>query len=175
MLVHHSYPTEYVVQLDRTRAFAAQWDMSVWSAEQARHFATIGANVRWERYRARKAALGSVSPMSGAPRPGASTDRFLAVRLAHVRALLDRLDELMMRSKEPAELRDLANATAKLQEQERILDGRPLPGSRRPREQKSQYVQPAVAEPLPRSHDDTKDEDEERPSWFSHLPDPPDY
>jgi hypothetical protein len=50
-----------------------------------------------------------------------------------VRKHLDRLDELMMTETDPQKLDRLASAQARLAEQERILDGRPLPGSLRPK------------------------------------------
>lgn len=57
-------------------------------------------------------------------------------RLLRVREQLDRLDQMMMTENDPQRLDRIASAQSKLAEQERILDGRPLPGSRRPRETK---------------------------------------
>lgn len=61
---------------------------------------------------------------------------YVGGRLARVRVQLDRVDELMMTETDPQKLDRLASAQARLSEQERILDGRALPGSLRPREKK---------------------------------------
>lgn len=53
-------------------------------------------------------------------------------RLIRVRKQLDRIDEMMMAESDPQRLDRLASAQARLSEQERTLDGRPLPGSMRP-------------------------------------------
>jgi hypothetical protein len=45
---------------------------------------------------------------------------------------LTKLDAMIEAEKDAQKLDRLASASAKLSEQERILDGRPLPGSRRP-------------------------------------------
>lgn len=42
------------------------------------------------------------------------------------------LDAMVLEETDPQKLDRIASAQAKLAEQERILDGRPLPGSRRP-------------------------------------------
>lgn len=62
---------------------------------------------------------------------------YVAKRLARVRRHLDRLDELMMTETDPQKLDRLASAQARLAEQERILDGPPLPGSLRPKPPKA--------------------------------------
>jgi hypothetical protein len=45
---------------------------------------------------------------------------------------LNRLDSMMAKEMDPQRLDRLASAQSKLSEQERILAGRPLPGSRKP-------------------------------------------
>lgn len=54
-----------------------------------------------------------------------------------VRAQMRRLDEMLSRERDPLSLDRLARALAVLAEQERLLDGRPLPGSLRPRTRRS--------------------------------------
>jgi len=53
-------------------------------------------------------------------------------RRARVRLQLERIDDMMMKETDPQRLDRLASAQNRLSEQERILDGRPLPGSNRP-------------------------------------------
>jgi hypothetical protein len=60
------------------------------------------------------------------------TDGYRSARLVRVRAQLDRIDDMMIEEDDPAKLDRLASAQARLSEQERILRGEPLPGSRRP-------------------------------------------
>jgi hypothetical protein len=54
------------------------------------------------------------------------------VRLIRVRAMLDKLDSMLSEETDPQKIDRLASAQMRLAEQERILDNRPLPGSRRP-------------------------------------------
>ena len=53
-------------------------------------------------------------------------------RLTRVRGQLDRLDKLMGEETDPQRLDRLASAQYRVSEQERILAGRPLPGSWKP-------------------------------------------
>jgi hypothetical protein len=64
--------------------------------------------------------------------PLQAADSYVSARLSRVRLQLDRVDEMMMTEKDPQKLDRLASAQARLAEQERIMSGRPLPGSRRP-------------------------------------------
>lgn len=68
------------------------------------------------------------------------------VRLDRVRAQLDRVDAMMLTEDDPAKLDRLASAQARLSEQERILAGRPLPGSFRPQSDKSSRRQNRAVE-----------------------------
>ena len=61
-----------------------------------------------------------------------STDAFVSRRLARVRALLDDIDDQLAKARDPLDRERLARAANVLSEQERILDGRPLPGARKP-------------------------------------------
>jgi hypothetical protein len=65
------------------------------------------------------------------PQPQHAGD-YVASRLVRVREQLNRLDSIMAKETDPQRLDRLASAQSKLSEQERILDGRPLPGQRRP-------------------------------------------
>jgi hypothetical protein len=56
----------------------------------------------------------------------------VADRLPRVRKQLERLDDLMKQETDPAKLDRLAAALYRLSEQERIMSGRPLPGSYKP-------------------------------------------
>ncbi len=66
------------------------------------------------------------------PQSAMDADDFASRRLMRVREQLQRLDDLAALAVEPKALKELADATTRLAEQERILAGRPLPGSRRP-------------------------------------------
>ena len=76
-----------------------------------------------------------LAPLAPLPQPLLTElDTFAKRRLARVRAQLDRLDdELAECSLEDSKrIKELTDAQLRLSEQERILAGRPLPGSRRP-------------------------------------------
>jgi hypothetical protein len=80
--------------------------------------------------------------------PLPTVDQYASQILARTRLQLDLvakgiLDELSRPKPDSRRLRDLSDAQRHLAEQERILAGRPLPGSRRPREDRN----PATAEP----------------------------
>jgi hypothetical protein len=77
---------------------------------------------------------------------------FHAKRLARVRVQLDRIDSELERCSlsDSKRIRDLTDAQLRLSEQERILAGRPLPGSRRPgREVRSAYRPSTILEVAP--------------------------
>ena len=63
---------------------------------------------------------------------------YTAEQLNRARARIDGLWKLMEREEDPQKIDRLASAIAKLADLERILDGRPLPGSRRPKAEKSE-------------------------------------
>ncbi len=64
--------------------------------------------------------------------PAEQTGAYLSEQLARVRKHLDRVDAQMEKAKDPLDVERLARARNTLAEQERILAGRPLPGSHRP-------------------------------------------
>jgi hypothetical protein len=78
---------------------------------------------------------------------------FNATRLLRVREQLTKLDAMIEAEKDAQKLDRLASASSKLSEQERILDGRPLPGSRRPTSDKVRgacvELQPALPQVAP--------------------------
>jgi hypothetical protein len=60
-------------------------------------------------------------------------DPFILSRLVRVRKQLDRIDGMIERETDPMKLDRLASAQARLAEQERLLAGRPMPGSLKPK------------------------------------------
>ncbi len=68
-----------------------------------------------------------------APIPREELSGYAEQRLMRVRAQLDRLDKMLMEESDPQKLDRLAAASMRLSEQERILAGRPMPGSLRPK------------------------------------------
>ena len=62
----------------------------------------------------------------------AAVDDYIGKRLGRVRLQIDQLDAMLLAERDPQALDRLAAASARLSEQERILAGRPLPGSHRP-------------------------------------------
>lgn len=69
---------------------------------------------------------------NGAPAEGATGQDYVSGELAHVREHLAKLDELIRLETDPNKLDRLSSAYTRFREEERKLDGRPLPGSRRP-------------------------------------------
>ena len=59
-------------------------------------------------------------------------ESFRLERLSRVRAQLTRLDKMLNEEFDPQKLDRLASAIARLSEQERLLTGRPMPGSLKP-------------------------------------------
>ncbi len=102
--------------------------MPRFTPQNAREMAVRSLESRRERKSKREdaSAFPHPTPQETAPDPN-----YVARRLARVREQLDRVDCMMMKEKDPQKLDRLASAQARLAEQERILDGRPLPGSRR--------------------------------------------
>lgn len=77
----------------------------------------------------------------------AANGQYVQDTLSRTRKQLDRLFSLMEEEIDPQKLDRLASAIARLAEQERQLSGRPLPGSLRPRQEKSRRshdVEPEV-------------------------------
>lgn len=73
---------------------------------------------------------------------------YTAIRLMRVRKQLDRLDELASEETDPKRCKEFADATSRLQEQERQLAGRPLPGTLKPSSKAPRATQ-TLPEPTP--------------------------
>jgi hypothetical protein len=91
------------------------------------------ANAREMAARSHEARRQRQSARENAPELPELDEDYADHRLARVRAQLDRVDQMMMKEADPQKLDRLASAQARLAEQERILDGRPLPGSLKPK------------------------------------------
>ena len=96
-----------------------------------------------------------------------ASDDYPAVVLARTRTQLDLVGqqittELEREKPDSRRLRDLTDAQTRLSEQERILAGRPLPGSRRPGQDRQ--VAPAVGAWL------ADDSPVSAPGWGGELP-----
>ena len=82
-----------------------------------------------------------------------TSDDYPAIVLARVRGQLDLVAkqitlELLKDKPDSRRLRDLTDAQTRLSEQERILAGRPLPGSHRPSTKRDPDKTPAEATPM---------------------------
>ncbi len=110
------------------------------TTENAKELAAKGNAIRWENWRKQQASLAVAGKPQAIPMRIAETvadDGYKAKRLTRVRVQLDAIDkqihEQTMRKKPDGQtLNWLATAQARLSEQERILSGRPLPGSLKP-------------------------------------------
>lgn len=121
--------------------------MPLFTAETAAIAGQKGAIARWTK--PRPEPIPAISPQIAEP---AATDR----RLARVRAQLDlvdtRIEEQARKSTVDGQVLNwLCSAQERLSEQERILAGRPLPGSRRPTPEKPAGRNPGawLSEPEP--------------------------
>jgi hypothetical protein len=106
--------------------------MPRFTTANAREMAARSQAARRQREMQRQAtsAMAAATPQPN-PRPG-DNDQFVTKRLARVRKQLDRIDGLIEKETDPMKLDRLASAQARIAEQERLLAGRPLPGSRKP-------------------------------------------
>lgn len=103
--------------------------MPLFTHENAATLGKQGALARWSKPRPEP------TPAIPAPIPlpiAEPDNSFAGRRLMRVREQLERLDRLASEEDDPKQLKALADATTRLSEQERLLAGRPLPGSRRP-------------------------------------------
>ena len=76
--------------------------------------------------------------------PVQPTDEFIARKLARVRTQIERVEDLLTKAVEPQAVDRFAAALARLYEIERNLAGRPLPGSRRPKDHEPHSQQPGA-------------------------------
>jgi hypothetical protein len=107
--------------------------MPLFTTANAREMAARSHTARRERAEARENALNLAPRVSQTSSHQYDNDEFIAKRLARVRKQLDRLDGMIEKETDPMKLDRLASAQARLAEQERILAGRPMPGSFRPK------------------------------------------
>jgi hypothetical protein len=76
-----------------------------------------------------------------------AADDYLNRRILRVRAQLEKLDQMLAAEDNPQAIDRLASAQSRVSEQERILSGRPLPGSQRPRLAKPAKASGSSVEP----------------------------
>ena len=107
--------------------------MPLFTTANAREMAARSHAARLKRATQREAAR-EVAPGLPQAKPQQDDDTlFIAKRLARVRKQLDRIDGMIEKEIDPMKLDRLASAQARLSEQERLLAGRPMPGSFRPK------------------------------------------
>jgi hypothetical protein len=107
---------------------------TTWDPVKARSASIAGVEAR-RRNRAYRLANPPAIPSNNPVAPGlppAEPQSFISKRLARVRAQLDRLDALLANATEPKAIKELADATTRLQAQEQQLAGRPGPGTLKP-------------------------------------------
>jgi hypothetical protein len=97
--------------------------MPRFTRDTAKTASALGNQIRWSRFHeAKEKAIPEPEP----------PDDYQNRRLFRVRKQLDRIDKMMMTECDPQKLDRLASAQSRLADQERIIRGEPLPGSRRP-------------------------------------------
>lgn len=99
-----------------------------WNPQTARAARAKQAEIH-KRNAAISSGLLEITPRQPTVQP---TDAYVQSRLTRIRAHIETTDEALAKAKEPIDRERLARALAALQDQERILAGRPLPGSHRP-------------------------------------------
>jgi hypothetical protein len=91
-----------------------------------------------------KAQAEEIAAKEGKPElPAESPDKYTQDRIARTRRHIQGIDRQLEASDDPKEIKSLCDALARLEEIERILSGRPLPGSRRPGRDKPTKSTPA--------------------------------
>lgn len=128
------------------------WQFNAESSRKAAQLAVAARREKAERIRNEPPQPPTPSAETVKPQP---IDDFTTRRLTRVRDQLERLDKMAAEEDDPKRIKELADATTRLSEQERILDGRPMPGSRRPPTDKAQRagtwgeLQPALPQVAP--------------------------
>jgi hypothetical protein len=128
------------------------WQFNAESSRKAAQLAVAARREKAERIRNEPPKPPTPSVETVKPE---SIDDFTTRRLTRVREQLERLDRMAAEEDDPKRIKELADATTRLSEQERILDGRPMPGSRRPPTDKAQRagawceLQPALPQVAP--------------------------
>ena len=118
--------------------------MALFTSEMAKAYrvkslASFRRNRILEKQRAEREAkaafLPPPPPLQLPPHPLVAPSQpndFCEKRIARVRKQLEKIDAMISQELDPQKLDRLASAQSRVSEQERILSGRPLPGSRRP-------------------------------------------
>lgn len=83
------------------------------------------------------------------------TDDYHARRIMRVRQQLDRIDAMLMEEEDAQKIDRLASAQLRLSEQERVMSGRPLPGSRKPLPERRSGSEDRPLSPKPACGPDT--------------------
>ena len=115
--------------------------MPQFTAANAADMGKRGAEARWNK------------PAIETPIAEQPAIDYTTIRLMRVRKQLDRLDALASEETDPKRCKEFADATSRLQEQERQLAGRPLPGTLKPsarqpkRTEPPEPIQPVVVAP----------------------------
>ncbi len=110
------------------------------TCENARELGRKGNLIRWSRPKPENPIA---TPIAN---PTIEPD-FASQRLVRVRQEILRQDEMQKASKDPDEIEKLSRSLKALSEQERILAGRPMPGSLKPSSKPARRLAPA--EPMP--------------------------
>ena len=136
--------------------------MALFTSEMAKAYrvkslASYRRNRILEKQRAEREAQAAFTPPQPTPLPvepppiappqPKPLDDFCEKRIARVRKQLETIDAMIAKELDPQRLDRLASAQSRVSEQERILSGRPLPGSQRPRAIKAPKVNGSAVEP----------------------------
>jgi 2-keto-4-pentenoate hydratase len=109
-------------------------------AENSQRFRFTSANAREMAQRSaearRKRREQADSNADARPRSSLDDAAYVAERITSAREQIERLTGRAGKETDPLNLERLARAMAQWSEQERVLSGRPLPGSRKPGEAK---------------------------------------
>ena len=104
--------------------------MALFTRETAASMSAKGNAARWSRWRAEREK--TANPPKLEPIISDGNPTFAQRKLARIRDQIDRVERLLDDADEPQAVDRFANALTRLYDLERILDGRPLPGSRKP-------------------------------------------
>lgn len=118
----------------------------MFTTANASEMAVKGNAIRWAKPRVAQTQIATGSEVA--------ESNYSITRLARVREHLDALDqeisdELDKAKPDSKRLKELSDAQTKLEEQERRLSGRPLPGTLRPTNGKTKRQADPVSEPEP--------------------------
>lgn len=123
--------------------------MPLFTRENAATLGKAGAIARWSK--PKPEPIAAPLPASCPPLTATMADDFTARKLLRVRVQLERVESLLDKAVEPQAIDRFCAALSRLYEIERNLAGRPLPGSRRPKDHEPRAAQHGawmVAEPM---------------------------